>query len=322
MLYNHEEGIAELNRLGTERIPFLFILSFDKKQIFISPLDELDDDIFYKVDTIRNFDPEPLTKKYNFKTYPIPYLRYKKSFEAILEEIRSGNTYLLNLTFQTPIETDLNLYEIFAGAKAKYKLYFKDQFICYSPEKFIEIEDETISTYPMKGTINASLKDAQKKILEDKKELAEHTMIVDLMRNDLGIIANDIQVKRFRYIDTITAGEKKLLQVSSHIEGHLELDWQERIGEILDKLTPAGSISGTPKRSTLGIIEKTEDYERGFYTGVFGIFGGNSLHSGVMIRFVEKIGDTLTYKSGGGITIDSDLKSEYEELNQKIYLPF
>ena len=142
-----------------------------------------------------------------------------------------------------------------------------------------------------------------------------------MMRNDLGIIANDIQVKRFRYIDTITAGEKKLLQVSSHIEGHLELDWQERIGEILDKLTPAGSISGTPKRSTLGIIEKTENYERGFYTGVFGIFGGNSLHSGVMIRFVEKIGDTLTYKSGGGITIDSDLKSEYEELNQKIYLP-
>ncbi len=322
MLYNHKEGIAELNRLGAERIPFLFILSFDKKQIFISPLDELDDDIFYKVDTIRNFDPEPLTKKYDFKTYPIPYLRYKKSFEAILEEIRSGNTYLLNLTFQTPIETDLNLYEIFAGAKAKYKLYFKNQFICYSPEKFIEIEDETISTYPMKGTIDASLKDAQKKMLEDKKELAEHTMIVDLMRNDLGIIANDIQVKRFRYIDTITAGEKKLLQVSSHIEGHLELNWQERIGEILDKLTPAGSISGTPKRSTLNIIEKTEDYERGFYTGVFGIFEGSSLHSGVMIRFIEKIGDTLTYKSGGGITVDSDIKSEYEELNQKIYLPF
>lgn len=321
MLYNHEEGILELNRLGAERIPFLFILSFDKKQIFISPLDELDDDIFYKVDTMRNFDPKPLTKKYNFKTYPIPYLRYKKSFEAILEEIRSGNTYLLNLTFQTPIETDLNLYEIFTGAKAKYKLYFKDQFICYSPEKFIEIEDETISTYPMKGTINASLKDAQKKILEDKKELAEHTMIVDLMRNDLGIIASDIQVKRFRYIDTITAGEKKLLQVSSHIEGHLELNWQERIGEILDKLTPAGSISGTPKRSTLNIIEKIEDYERSFYTGVFGIFKGNSLHSGVMIRFIEKIGDTLAYKSGGGITIDSDLQSEYEELNQKIYLP-
>ncbi|MEJ2489509.1 MAG: chorismate-binding protein [Sulfurovaceae bacterium] len=289
--------MIELNRLGAERIPFLFILSFDKKQIFISPLDELDDDIFYKVNTMRNFDPKPLTKKYDFKTCPIPYLRYKKSFEAILEEIRSGNTYLLNLTFQTPIETDLNLYEIFAGAKAKYKLYFKDQFICYSPEKFIEIEDETISTYPMKGTIDASLEDAQKNI------------------------ANDIQVKHFRYIDTITAGEKKLLQVSSHIEGHLELDWQERIGEILDKLTPAGSISGTPKRSTLNIIKKTEDYRRGFYTGVFGIFEGNSLHSGVMIRFIEKLGDTLAYKSGGGITIDSDLKSEYQELIQKIYLP-
>ncbi len=322
MLYNHEEGIAKLNRLGAERIPFLFIFSFDKTEIFISPLDTLDDDIFYKVDKIRNFDPKPLTKKHYFKTYPIPYSHYKKNFETILEEIRSGNTYLLNLTFQTPIETDLNLYEIFAGAKAKYKLYFKDRFVCYSPEKFIEIEDDTISTYPMKGTIDASVNNAQKKIIEDQKELAEHTMIVDLMRNDLGIIANGIRVERFRYIDTITAGEKKLLQVSSHIKGNLELNWQERIGKILDKLTPAGSISGTPKRSTLGIIEKTEDYERGFYTGVFGIFEGNALRSGVMIRFIERIENKLYYKSGGGITIDSDLKSEYEELNQKIYLPF
>jgi para-aminobenzoate synthetase component 1 len=174
----------------------------------------------------------------------------------------------------------------------------------------------------MKGTIDASVNNAQKKILEDEKELAEHTMIVDLMRNDLGIIANDIRVKRFRYIDTITAGEKKLLQISSHIEGKLEKSWQNSIGDILDKLTPAGSISGTPKRSTLEIIKKVEDYKRGFYTGVFGIFEGNALYSGVMIRFIENVGNKLIYKSGGGITIDSNLKSEYKELNQKIYLPF
>jgi para-aminobenzoate synthetase component 1 len=322
MLYNHKEGITKLNQLGAKRVPFLFIFSFDKTQIFVSPLDELDDDIFYKIDKIHNFNPTSLTKKYLFKTYPIKYANYKKGFETILEEIRSGNTYLLNLTFQTPIETDLNLYEIFVGAKAKYKLYFKDCFICYSPERFIEIEDDTISTYPMKGTVDASVIDAQSKILEDQKELAEHTMIVDLMRNDLGIVANNIRVKNFRYIDNIRAGETQLLQVSSHIEGNLEEHWQESIGEILDKLTPAGSISGTPKRSTLEIIKKVEDYKRGFYTGVFGIFEGNSLYSGVMIRFIEKIGEKLYYKSGGGITIDSDLKSEYEELNQKIYLPF
>jgi para-aminobenzoate synthetase component 1 len=70
------------------------------------------------------------------------------------------------------------------------------------------------------------------------------------------------------------------------------------------------------------IIERVEDYERGFYTGVFGIFDGESLRSAVMIRFIEEEKGRLYYKSGGGITIDSDTQSEYEELIDKIYLPF
>ena len=94
------------------------------------------------------------------------------------------------------------------------------------------------------------------------------------------------------------------------------------IGTLLDKLTPAGSITGTPKKSTVNIIDNIENYDRGFYTGVFGLFDGESLHAAVMIRFIEKENAQLVYKSGGGITIDSDAKSEYEELIDKIYLPF
>jgi len=71
----------------------------------------------------------------------------------------------------------------------------------------------------------------------------------------------------------------------------------------------------------LNIIQNIENFERGFYTGVFGIFDGQSLRSAVMIRFIEKENDILFYKSGGGITIDSDAKSEYKELIDKIYLP-
>ena len=70
------------------------------------------------------------------------------------------------------------------------------------------------------------------------------------------------------------------------------------------------------------IIADTENYDRGFYTGIFGVFDGKSLRSGVMIRFIEEDNGTLLYKSGGGITIDSDARSEYEELIDKIYLPF
>ena len=90
----------------------------------------------------------------------------------------------------------------------------------------------------------------------------------------------------------------------------------------MDKLTPAGSITGTPKKSTRDIIHRVEEYERGFYTGVFGLFDGASLHSSVMIRFIEREDEKLYYKSGGGITIDSDPSSEYKEMIDKIYLPF
>ena len=69
-------------------------------------------------------------------------------------------------------------------------------------------------------------------------------------------------------------------------------------------------------------LKNVENYDRGFYTGIFGIFDGKSLQSFVLIRFIEKIEDELFYKSGGGITLDSDLKLEYEELINKVYLPF
>jgi para-aminobenzoate synthetase component 1 len=173
----------------------------------------------------------------------------------------------------------------------------------------------------MKGTIDASLPNAKEQILNDTKEMAEHTMIVDLMRNDLGIVGNKVRVEKFRYIDKIKAGNKELLQVSSKITASLQSSWHSHIGDILDSITPAGSITGTPKKKTVEIIDDIEDYDRGFYTGIFGIYDGVSLDSAVMIRFIEQQQNKLYYKSGGGITIDSTPQSEYEELIDKIYLP-
>ncbi len=320
--YNHHEGIKTLNDLGASKIPFLFILSYDKQNIFASPLDKLDKDILYKLGSQRNYLSANLSKPYYLKRNLIDFGQYKKIFDQVIEEIRSGNTYLLNLTFRTPIETDLNLYEIFCASKAKYKLYFKGEFICFSPEKFISIKNNTISTYPMKGTIDASLPNAEKQILANEKEMAEHTMIVDLMRNDLGMVADDIKVEKFRYIDSIKAGEEKLLQVSSHIMGTLSNNWRSQIGSILDILTPAGSISGTPKKSTVDIINKVENYDRRWYTGIFGVYDGLSLQSAVIIRYIEKEDGKLYYKSGGGITLDSNCDSEYKEMVRKVYFPF
>ena len=318
---NKENGFEQINTLAKQRTPFLFITSFQQDKIFAQPLDTLDDDIFYKLEDWRNYPLKNRTKEFTFSKSPVDFITYQKALDEVLEEIRSGNTYLLNLTFRTPVESSFTLKEIFTYAKAKFKLYFKDEFICFSPERFVEIKENTIATYPMKGTIDANLPDAKESILADEKEMAEHVMIVDLMRNDLGIIGSNVKVEQFRYVEKIKAGKKELLQVSSKITATLPTDWKDNLGTLLSQILPAGSISGTPKKSTLNIINHIENFDRGFYTGVFGVFDGESLRSGVMIRFIEKENGQFFYKSGGGITIDSDAKSEYEELIDKIYLP-
>ncbi len=322
MWYEKEEGFNQINTLGRSRTPFLFIVSYEQNKIFAQALDSLDNDIYYKLESWRNYPVQKREKPFTFSKYPVAFSVYQKALEKVIEEIRSGNTYLLNLTFKTPIETNYSMKEIFTYARAKFKLYYKDEFICFSPERFVEMEGDTIATYPMKGTIDANLLNAKERILNNEKEMAEHVMIVDLMRNDLGIIGSGVKVKKFRFVEKIKAGKKELLQVSSKITAKLPDDWQDTIGSLLSQLLPAGSITGTPKKSTVRIINEVENFERDFYTGIFGVFDGASLRSGVMIRFIEKENEKLYYKSGGGITIDSDAKSEHEELIDKIYLPF
>ena len=311
-----------LNFLGSKRKPFLFISDFEARKIEVIPLDELlHHDIEYCIDKNYYLKDKTSFLDKNLKKIPFDFNSYKKKFDFVIEKIKNGDTYLLNLTQPTKIETKLNLKEIYSVSNAHYKLRYKNEFVCFSPEKFVQIKDNKINTFPMKGTIDANIAHAKIKILADSKEMAEHVMIVDLLRNDLSIVSQNVRVEEFRYITKISAGNKDLLQVSSHISGDLEKNWHEKIGDILKNLLPAGSISGTPKRSTLNIIKKIENYERDFYSGVFGIYDGESLDSGVMIRFIQNSKDGLVYKSGGGITLDSDAKLEYEELLDKVYLP-
>ena len=311
-------AFEKVNDLARRGIPFLFISDFKAEDIKVIPLNELKKhNIEYSI--CENYRYEK--HKHFLNKKPIDFDDYSDKFNAVIEKIKAGETYILNLTQATPIETQLSLQEIYTLANAHYKLRYKDEFVCFSPEKFIQIKENKIHTFPMKGTIDAAIQNAEEKILANEKEMAEHVMIVDLLRNDLSMVASKVRVEKFRYIEKIDAGEKALLQVSSHITGELQSNWRETFGDILKKLLPAGSISGAPKRSTLDIIKKVENYERGFFSGVFGIFDGKNFDSGVMIRFIEKSSEAYIYKSGGGITLDSDVLLEYEELQDKIYLP-
>lgn len=310
----------KLNNYGSSKEPFFFLISYDLSSFHVQKLAELDYDILFEInDKISS----KLDAKHEVKKYPITFKEYKKKFDILQEEIICGNTYLLNLTAETKIKTPFTLDEIYKNSSSKFKLKFKDNFVSFSPERFIQIKNNKIFTYPMKGTIDAKIPNAEAKILGDTKEMAEHTMVVDLLRNDLGIVANKVKVDKFRFIDKINAGDKKLLQVSSKISGHLNENWNEKIGDILTSLLPAGSITGCPKKKTVEILKKVESYDREYYTGIFGIYDGKTLDSSVLIRFIQKDKDNqLYYKSGGGITCDANVNLEYQELLDKIYLPF
>ena len=314
----------KLNKFGFEKEPFLFVISYDFSKFYIEKLSNLSDSIKYQLDN-KEESTQNIQNKVSLKKFPISFEEYKKKFDILQEEIKSGNSYLLNLTAKTKIKTTLSLDEIYENTKSRFKLRFKNQkddFVCFSPERFVKIEDNKIFTYPMKGTIDAKFPNAKEKILTNQKEMAEHTMVVDLLRNDLGIIGSNVRVEDFRYIETINAGDKELLQVSSKISADLENNWSEKIGDILTSILPAGSITGTPKKKTVEILKNIEDYDRDFYTGIFGVYDGKNLDSSVMIRFIEEINSERFYKSGGGITCDSDVFLEYEELLDKVYLPF
>jgi len=309
-------SFKKANQLGKAGIPFLIISDYKKNRVVTIPLSELKkEDIEFSIDS-----KSPHHRKVQFKKDIVSIDEYRKKFQKIIDSIKSGYTYVMNLTQPTEIQIDSDLKEIYKYAQAKYKIRFKNKFISYSPETFIKIENNKISTFPMKGTLDASTPDGEKILINNPKESAEHVMIVDLLRNDLNMVAKKIMVEKFKYVEKIQSGERELFQMSSKIVGDLDSGWQSRIGDILEKMLPAGSITGTPKIKTVELIDEVENYERGFFTGVFGVFQDNKFDSGVMIRFLEKRDGKLIYKSGGGITLDSDLDSEYSEMIDKIYL--
>ena len=312
-----------MNEYSSKKIPFLFIIDFEMNNPLIFKLDEIDSNkILFQINEIKNYNNDlATTEKLIFNKSPLPFDEYHCAFENVMLHIKEGNTYLCNLTFPTPIEMNYTLLDVFYASRAKYKLYYDDLFAVFSPECFIKIENGKIYSFPMKGTIDASIPESEEIILADKKELAEHTTIVDLIRNDLSIVSEDVVVENFRYVEKIMTNQKDLLQVSSKISGILPESYPSQIGNIIFNLLPAGSISGAPKKKTVEIIKEAENYNRGYYTGVFGFFDGRNLDSAVMIRFIEKTNNEYYFKSGGGITFMSDPFSEYQELIDKVYVP-
>jgi para-aminobenzoate synthetase component I len=327
MLSLASSSFSKMNQFGREGRPFLFLLDYELKKPVVLALDEAwSAEVKFAVGDITN-TPESaqnqrFTQAVEFTKKPIAFQDYRVGFDQVLHEIRLGNSFLLNYTVRTPITCSLSLEQVYERTQARYKIWLRDQFVCFSPEIFVKISASgVISSNPMKGTIDATLPDAEARLLKDEKERAEHHTIVDLIRNDLSMVAKQVEVTRFQYLERLQTNQRDLFQMSSQVEGQLPKNWKKQIGTILKKLLPAGSISGAPKRRTTQIIRAAEGGPRGYYTGICGVFDGEKLDSGVMIRFIESDGDALYFRSGGGITCMSEAEPEYEECVAKVYLP-
>ena len=314
--------VEQLNQWGHEKKPFVFLIDFEQKKPLAWLVDECPDHFqfkFTKASSLKKSDTTLTeTDQGLLIKHPIALVEYEHKYNQVIEALHKGDSFLMNLTIPTPVQNKLDFQTFFDHAKSKYVIWLKEQFIAFSPETFIQIESGMISTFPMKGTIDASLPKAKELLLNDPKEYAEHATIVDLLRNDLSRVASKVRVTNFRYYEEIPTQNGVIGQMSSAIEGELPADYASKIGSILYDLLPAGSVSGAPKKKTAELIASIEGTDRGYYTGIAGYFDGVDLDSCVLIRY---LGADNIYHSGGGITFQSDMASEYQEMINKVYVP-
>ncbi|MGP1416657.1 aminodeoxychorismate synthase component I [Prevotella fusca] len=325
-LYNREHAIQRMNTLAKNGKDFIFIINYKADGAYVEESTNIDPhELLFAFPILDNI-PEAESYRTNtveWHTEPLTREDYEQRINLVKQREREGDSYLANLTCRIPVRTNLSLHDVFMRSKALYRCWLKEKFVCFSPEIFVRINKEgLISSFPMKGTIDATRPDAEKELMENKKEAAEHATIVDLIRNDLSMIAEQVQVKRYRYVDHLTTNKGEILQTSSEITGQLPTVYRENVGTLLFRLLPAGSITGAPKPRTMEIIDEAEGYERGFYTGVMGCYSKGQLDSAVMIRFIDQDKDgQLHYKAGGGITAQSNNNDEYKEVIEKVYVP-
>jgi para-aminobenzoate synthetase component I len=318
------EIINKINGYANEGVPFFLLVDFEMKKPLVIPLDQLKSHgiliDFPSFSNVHKKIEAPLEGP-SMTIKEVSKDVYSDGFDKVMHHLLQGDTYLINLTSPVKVSLTESLENLFHKSVATYKVFMNNHFLCFSPEIFVRISENIISTYPMKGTIDAKLENAEIQLIENEKELAEHYTIVDLLRNDLSVVAKKVRVKKFRYIDVITTNKKKLLQTSSCVLGELTDDWQKRLGQIIFSMLPAGSVSGAPKKRTCEIIASAEGSNRGYYTGIAGVFDGESFDSCVLIRFVEQTPDGFVYRAGGGITTQSMKDSEFDELIDKVYVP-
>lgn len=277
-----------------------------------------------------DLEPTPFINEYAVSdwTFTSSQESYHEGIDSIKQAIARGDTYQVNYTSRLQASftgDDFAFYQqLTKNQQAPYSAYLnigEFQILSASPELFFRVEKNQITTKPMKGTAERGryLKEDQQNIeqlVSSEKERAENMMIVDLLRNDLGKIAKPgtVQVPNLLDVESYPTVNQMTSTVTAELKQHTHLlDW-------FRALFPCGSITGAPKIKTMEYIAELEETPREVYCGAIGfVTPEKEAVFNVPIRtvIVDKNNDTATYGVGGGITWDSTINNEYQEMKTK-----
>jgi anthranilate synthase component 1 len=254
----------------------------------------------------------------------------RSEFEAAVEKARhhitEGDVYQIVPSVQFTGQTDLDPFTVYRGLRllnpSPY-MYFCDlgdtRVIGSSPEALVRLRGTTAELRPIAGTRprhNDEQRDriAEEELLSDAKEAAEHVMLVDLARNDLGRVAvpGSIEVDPYRAIERYS----HVIHLVSGVSGILESGMDAF--DLFAAAFPAGTVVGAPKIRALELLQEIEPAPRGLYAGTVGYFGhGGTMDQAIAIRTIVMTEDTYTYQAGAGIVADSVPAAEWEEVLSK-----
>jgi len=252
--------------------------------------------------------------------------RYEKSVEKAKDYIESGDIFQVVLSKRYKFNIDGNLTKFYLALRkinpSPYMYYLKlgkQQIIGSSPEMLVRVDGSVVETFPIAGTCprgddQAKNEALAQELLADPKERAEHVMLVDLGRNDIGRVSEfgSVQVKEFMKIHQFS----HVQHMVSRVEGKLREDCN--CYDALRAVFPAGTVSGAPKVRAMEIIEECEPNRRGPYAGAVGYFGYNgNADLAITIRTLVADGDTCFIQTGGGIVADSIPEKEWFETEHK-----
>ncbi|WCC46625.1 anthranilate synthase component I family protein [Tenacibaculum finnmarkense] len=236
---------------------------------------------------------------------------------------KRGDVFQLVLSrqFQQKFKGDeFNVYRALRSINPSPYLFYFDygsfKLMGSSPEAQIKISEGKAIINPIAGTFRRTGDMAQdiklgKKLSEDKKETAEHVMLVDLARNDLSKHANNVKVEVFKEVQYFS----HVIHLVSTVKGEIKGDPIEIVGDTF----PAGTLSGAPKYKAMQLIDTYENQSRGFYGGAVGIIGlDGSVNLAIAIRSFVSKNNVLYYQAGAGIVIHSDQEKELQEVNNKL----